>query len=146
LQASVTGILDRHALDYDIKWNLSGMPFLTPAGRLVEASQQAIKEIAGYETELSTAGGTSDGRFIAPTGAQVLELGPINATIHQVDECVSVKDNFSGILSLYITKWASQNLVIFSNSVVPILESMQTAQAFKYHRANKSAKNLALFP
>jgi succinyl-diaminopimelate desuccinylase len=66
--------------------------FLTSAGELVEASQQAIKEVTGYDTELSTAGGTSDGRFIAPTGAQVLELGPLNKTIHQIDECVSVDD------------------------------------------------------
>lgn len=92
LQARVNEILDRHGLDYDIEWGLSGMPFLTPAGELVAAGRQAIKEVAGYETELSTAGGTSDGRFIAPTGAQVLELGPLNATIHQIDECVSVDD------------------------------------------------------
>jgi len=92
LQSKVIDILDRHGLDYGIEWNLSGMPFLTPAGELVEASQQAIKEITGYETELSTTGGTSDGRFIAPTGAQVLELGPLNATIHQIDECVCVDD------------------------------------------------------
>lgn len=92
LKTRVHEILDRHGVDYDINWNLSGMPFLTAAGELVEASQAAIKEVAGYDTQLSTAGGTSDGRFIAPTGAQVLELGPLNATIHQVDECVSVED------------------------------------------------------
>jgi len=71
---------------------LSGMPFLTAEGELVNAAKVAIKDIAGYDTELSTSGGTSDGRFIAPTGAQVLELGPLNATIHQLNECVSVKD------------------------------------------------------
>ncbi len=86
------GILDRHKLDYEIAWNHSGLPFLTAAGDLVEAAQQAIKDITGLDTDLSTAGGTSDGRFIAPTGAQVLELGPVNATIHQIDECVSVTD------------------------------------------------------
>lgn len=86
------GILDRHKLDYEIEWNHSGLPFLTASGDLVETAQQAIKDITGLDTELSTAGGTSDGRFIAPTGAQVLELGPVNATIHQIDECVSVAD------------------------------------------------------
>lgn len=85
-------ILDRHNLDYDLEWNLSGQPFLTSAGALVEAAQQAIKDVNGIETELSTAGGTSDGRFIAPTGAQVLELGPVNATIHKVDECIKAED------------------------------------------------------
>ena len=65
---------------------------MTPAGELVDAAKQAIQEVAGYETLLSTSGGTSDGRFIAPTGAQVLELGPLNATIHQINECVSVND------------------------------------------------------
>ena len=86
------GCPDRHGLDYTIEWTLSGLPFLTPRGELVDAARQAIKLVAGIETELSTAGGTSDGRFIAPTGAQVLELGPLNATIHQVDECVAVDD------------------------------------------------------
>lgn len=89
---TVGNILNKHKLDYEIEWNHSGLPFLTAAGDLVEAAQQAIKDITGLDTELSTAGGTSDGRFIAPTGAQVLELGPVNATIHQIDECVSVAD------------------------------------------------------
>ena len=88
----IEGIFDRHGLDYDIQWNLSGRPFLTPRGELIVAAQVAIAAVAGFETELSTAGGTSDGRFIAPTGAQVLELGPLNATIHQIDECVAVAD------------------------------------------------------
>ncbi len=79
-------------LPYDLDWHHSGAPFLTSAGRLVEASRRAIKEVLNIDTELSTAGGTSDGRFIAPTGAQVIELGPVNATIHQVDECVKVND------------------------------------------------------
>ena len=88
----VEAVLDRHGLDYDIDWNLSGLPFLTPRGELVEAAQKAIQAVMGFQTELSTSGGTSDGRFIAPTGAQVLELGPLNATIHQVNESVSVED------------------------------------------------------
>ena len=85
-------LMDTHKLDYEINWRLSGEPFLTPAGALVDAAKQAIKEIKGFDTDLSTSGGTSDGRFIAPTGAQVLELGPLNATIHQINECVSVQD------------------------------------------------------
>lgn len=92
LKESVRDTLDRHKLDWDIDWVLSGNPFLTAEGDLVEAAQQAIKAVTGIDTELSTAGGTSDGRFIAPTGAQVLELGPVNATIHKIDECVKVKD------------------------------------------------------
>lgn len=85
-------ILDKHGLDYDIEWSLSGEPFLTPAGSLVDATVAAIKEVTGITPELSTSGGTSDGRFIAPTGAQVVELGPCNATIHKIDECVKVAD------------------------------------------------------
>jgi succinyl-diaminopimelate desuccinylase len=92
IRERIHAVLDSHALDYDLSWRLSGEPFLTPAGELVDAARSAIKDIAGIETELSTSGGTSDGRFIAPTGAQVLELGPLNATIHQVNECVSVAD------------------------------------------------------
>ncbi len=85
-------ILDRHNLDYDIEWTLSGLPFLTPVGELVNAAKNAIRNVTGIETELSTSGGTSDGRFIAPTGAQVLELGVLNASIHQIDEHVNVAD------------------------------------------------------
>lgn len=85
-------ILDKHQLTYDLQWNLSGQPFLTAEGKLVEAAVQSIESVTGRQTQLSTAGGTSDGRFIAPTGAQVLELGPVNATIHQVDECVKASD------------------------------------------------------
>ncbi|WP_027856667.1 succinyl-diaminopimelate desuccinylase [Marinobacterium jannaschii] len=92
LKARVRDVLDKHGLEWDIDWILSGNPFLTAAGDLVEAAQQSIKAITGQDTELSTSGGTSDGRFIAPTGAQVVELGPINATIHQVNERVSVRD------------------------------------------------------
>ena len=88
----VRTILDRGGFRYDLDWKLSGNPFLTPAGSLVAATREAIRELHGIETQLSTTGGTSDGRFIAPTGAQVVELGPLNASIHQVDECVAVAD------------------------------------------------------
>jgi succinyl-diaminopimelate desuccinylase len=92
LKSQVTEVLDRHQLDYHIQWRLSGQPFLTPAGELVEAARQAIQSTVGINTELSTSGGTSDGRFIAPTGAQVVELGPVNATIHQTNECVNIAE------------------------------------------------------
>lgn len=92
LKAQVLEILDKHQLDYDIRWRLSGLPFLTQGGKLLEAAQESIQEQLGYQTELSTAGGTSDGRFVAPTGAEVMELGLINKTIHQINECASVDD------------------------------------------------------
>ncbi len=92
LKARVIAILQRHQVDFDIKWTLSGLPFLTPVGELVNAAVQAIHEVNGVEAKLSTSGGTSDGRFIAPTGAQVLELGVLNASIHQIDEHVNVDD------------------------------------------------------
>jgi len=88
----VETILDQGGFDYDLAWRLSGNPFLTPQGALVDAARAAIAEIMGTDTRLSTAGGTSDGRFIAPTGAQVVEVGPVNATIHQIDECVDIQD------------------------------------------------------
>ena len=93
-------IFDRHNLNYDIDWTLSGEPFLTPRGELVSAVQTAVKKVKGYETELSTAGGTSDGRFIAPTGSQVVELGPLNATIHKVNECVNI-DDLNSLTKMY---------------------------------------------
>jgi len=92
IRQNVHNILDKHGLDYQLDWRLSGNPFITPKGELVNAATTAIKDIMGIDTELSTSGGTSDGRFIAPTGAQVLELGPLNATIHQINECVSCND------------------------------------------------------
>ncbi len=92
LQKKVHEILDSHNLDYSIDWSHSGYPFLTPKGELVSACIQAIKKITGIETEISTYGGTSDGRFIAQEGTQVVELGPVNATIHQVNESVLVQD------------------------------------------------------
>jgi succinyl-diaminopimelate desuccinylase len=99
-------LLDAHDLKYSLEWSLSGNPFLTPGGELVQAAQQAIKQVTGLDTELSTAGGTSDGRFIAPTGAQVLELGPINASIHKIDEHVDVTqlDELHEIYKLIITR------------------------------------------
>ena len=92
LKVRVREILDRHGLEWDIDWILSGNPFLTAAGSLVDATRESIRTVLGYETELSTSGGTSDGRFIAPTGAQVVELGPCNATIHKINERVRASD------------------------------------------------------
>lgn len=88
----VTKILQRHDLDFDIKWTFNGKPFITTPGVLLDGVTDAIKTVTGRTATLSTSGGTSDGRFIAPTGAEVLELGPCNATIHQINECVSVED------------------------------------------------------
>ena len=99
IKSRVTQLLDEAELDYQLNWSLSGNPFLTDTGKLVEAVSESIKKNCGYDTELSTAGGTSDGRFIAPTGAEVVELGPCNATIHQVDEKITVAelDKLSGV-------------------------------------------------
>ncbi|PSS71523.1 succinyl-diaminopimelate desuccinylase [Shewanella algae] len=88
----VENILDAHGLNYELGWIFNGLPFLTGDGPLLEATRQAIKEVTGSETDPQTSGGTSDGRFIAPTGAQVIELGPVNATIHKVNECVKIAD------------------------------------------------------
>jgi succinyl-diaminopimelate desuccinylase len=92
LQARVARILDQHGLDWHIDWALSGLPFLTPPGDLLSAVAGAIKAVTGRDTQPSTSGGTSDGRFIATLGTQVVELGPVNATIHQVDERVLASD------------------------------------------------------
>ncbi len=92
LQAAVDDVLRRHGLHYELTWKLSGAPFLTAHGSLVEAISRAVQETTGRRPELSTSGGTSDGRFIAPTGAEVVELGPVNASIHKVNECVRVAD------------------------------------------------------
>ena len=92
LQKKVHEILDLYNLDYSIEWSHSGYPFLTPKGELVSACVEAIKKTKGIDTELSTSGGTSDGRFIAQEGTQVVELGPVNATIHQINESVLVQD------------------------------------------------------
>ncbi|NCC26707.1 MAG: succinyl-diaminopimelate desuccinylase [Gammaproteobacteria bacterium] len=92
IQARVRAILDAGDFDYELDWRLSGKPFLTPAGALVAATRESIAAVTGIETLLSTSGGTSDGRFIGPTGAQVVELGPVNATIHQINESVGVTE------------------------------------------------------
>ena len=92
LRERTEAILRKHNLDYAIEWSLSGAPFLTAKGDLVDATQNAIRTVVGIDTELNTGGGTSDGRFIAPTGAQVVELGPVNATIHKIDEHVVAED------------------------------------------------------
>jgi succinyl-diaminopimelate desuccinylase len=88
----VVALLAKHNIEYEIKWTFNGQPFLTDRGALVDAVVESIKDVTGIDTELSTAGGTSDGRFIAPTGAQVIELGPENATIHKLDERVSIEN------------------------------------------------------
>lgn len=87
----VGDIVEEHGASYSAKWRLSGNPFITEEGELVKACVSAIKTELNIDTELSTSGGTSDGRFIAPTGAQVVELGPLNATIHQINECVDIE-------------------------------------------------------
>ncbi|WP_372778840.1 succinyl-diaminopimelate desuccinylase [Litorivivens sp.] len=92
LRERTEAIFAKHGLDVELDWNLSGQPFLTAEGELVNATLNAIKTVTGREGTLSTAGGTSDGRFIAPTGSQVVELGPVNATIHKVDECAKAAD------------------------------------------------------
>jgi succinyl-diaminopimelate desuccinylase len=90
LKSAVAAVMDRHRLDYRLEWSLSGMPFITGRGGLVDAVSGAIREVTGIETELSTTGGTSDGRFIATICPEVIEFGPVNATIHKVDEHVAV--------------------------------------------------------
>ena len=92
LQKTVTTILDRHGVKYSLEWFVSGFPFFTAPGQLSAAAAAAIEAETGSRPRLSTGGGTSDGRFIAPMGAQVLELGVVNRTIHKVNECVSVAD------------------------------------------------------
>lgn len=92
LRQRTCALLDAFELDYRIDWSLSGQPFITEEGDLVAATQAAIRDVTGRETQLSTSGGTSDGRFIAPTGAQVIEVGPLNDTIHKIDERVNVAD------------------------------------------------------
>jgi succinyl-diaminopimelate desuccinylase len=92
LQRRVHAILDRHDLDYELQWTVGGQPFLTTPGELVGAVQAAIRDVTGRTTELSTTGGTSDGRFISRICPQVIEFGPINASIHKIDEHVRVAD------------------------------------------------------
>jgi succinyl-diaminopimelate desuccinylase len=92
LQTRVHGILDKNGVDYDLDWSYDGRPFITGRGDLVDAVARAIRKETGIETELSTTGGTSDGRFIADICPQVVEVGPTNATIHKINECISLED------------------------------------------------------
>lgn len=92
MQTTITEILDRHKVNYTLEWFVSGLPFFTAPGPLSDAAQRAVKEFTGLTAELSTTGGTSDGRFVAPTGASVVELGVLNATIHKVNECARIAD------------------------------------------------------
>jgi succinyl-diaminopimelate desuccinylase len=92
LRRRVEEILQRHKVRHQIQWILSGHPFLTQGTALIDSVRRAIREELGIETSASTSGGTSDGRFIAPTGTEVVEIGPLNRTIHQIDECVAVDD------------------------------------------------------
>jgi succinyl-diaminopimelate desuccinylase len=92
IRQRVERMLDEGDFEYELAWRLSGHPFLTPEGALVKAAREAVSDVSGHVAALSTSGGTSDGRFIAPTGAQVLELGLLNATIHQIDECTPAAD------------------------------------------------------
>ena len=106
LMAKVHEILDNHKIDYTLDWHHSGNPFLTPVGDLVSACVSAIEETKDITPELSTSGGTSDGRFIAKEGTQVVELGPVNATIHQINESILVKDleDLSSIYTKVLTR------------------------------------------
>ena len=106
LMAKVHEILDNHKIDYTLDWHHSGDPFLTPVGDLVSACVSAIEETRNITPELSTSGGTSDGRFIAQEGTQVVELGPVNATIHQINESILVKDleDLSSIYTKVLTR------------------------------------------
>jgi len=92
LQEKVHSVFDAHDIDYELNWHLSGKPFLTEPGALIDAVSQAVAEETGSSPELSTGGGTSDGRFISPAGTDVVELGPVNASIHKIDEHVNVED------------------------------------------------------
>ncbi len=92
LQEKVVGLFDAHEIDYELNWHLSGKPFLTLPGKLTDAVSQAVTEQTGSSPELSTGGGTSDGRFISPAGTDVVELGPVNASIHKVNEHVKLAD------------------------------------------------------
>lgn len=107
----VEAVLRKHKLQWQLDWRLSGLPFLTEPGELTSTVVSSVREITGVEPELSTSGGTSDGRFIAPTGAQVVELGVVNATIHKIDECVSISelDALSSVYERILTKLLGAN-------------------------------------
>lgn len=100
LKVEVHGLFDRHDIDYELNWHLSGEPFLTDPGQLIDAVSQAVEESTGHKPTLSTGGGTSDGRFIAPAGTDVVELGPVNASIHKVNEHVRI-DDVIALTSMY---------------------------------------------
>jgi succinyl-diaminopimelate desuccinylase len=100
LKLKVQSMFDAHDIEYELNWHLSGEPFLTTAGRLTEAVSQAVEEQTGSAPQLSTGGGTSDGRFIAPAGTDVVELGPVNASIHKLNEHVRV-DDVVALTSMY---------------------------------------------
>ena len=102
LEAEVEGVLARHGLDFDLRWHRSGEPFFTPEGLLRAAAREVLADVAGVAPEESTGGGTSDARFIAPLGAQCIEIGPVNASIHKVDEHVSVAD-LEALPGLYLS-------------------------------------------
>lgn len=106
LQEAVRTLFDRYHLEYRLEWHLSGAPFVTAPGILVEAVSTSVREILGVEPQLSTGGGTSDGRFIATMGTEIVELGPVNATIHQVNECVRVAelDELAAVHALILSK------------------------------------------
>ena len=92
IRQRVEALLERHQLNYSIEWKLSGQPFLTSRGKLVDAVVNAVQHYNEVKPQLLTTGGTSDGRFIARMGAQVVELGPVNASIHKINECVNASD------------------------------------------------------
>jgi len=100
IRQRIEAILESHELVYELAWALSGNPFLTRNGNLIDAAKAAIRKVRDFDTELSTSGGTSDGRFIAPTGTQVIELGPVNASIHKIDEHIDV-DELELLTSIY---------------------------------------------
>lgn len=110
LQERTCAILDKHHRDYDLQWQLSGNPFITGEGELIQAVRHSVQQVMGFEPQLSTGGGTSDGRFIAPTGAQVVELGPVNATIHKSNENIEIVELerleriYTGILEALLLK------------------------------------------
>ena len=100
LRRRTEAILDEHQVSYDLDWRSSGGPFLTQSGDLRAAVVDSIREITGLETRCTTEGGTSDGRFVAPSGAQVVELGPVNRTVHQLNECVGI-DELEPLAQIY---------------------------------------------
>lgn len=100
IKQRTVSILDKYYFKYDLKWRLSGNPFLTEKGELIDAIHKAVKQVTGYETIDDTGGGTSDGRFIAPTGSQVVELGPINESIHKINENVDI-ENLEQLSKIY---------------------------------------------